>query len=93
MILYQYFPKPYEHSGGNLKVELDLFNYATKRNLKGATPADTSNLASKSDLASLKAEVHKIDVDKLKTAPADLSKLSNIVDNDVAKYCVWKISH
>ena len=88
MILYQYFPKPYEHSGGNLKVELDLFNYAIKRNLKGATPADTSNLASKSDLASLKAEVHKIDVDKLKTAPADLSKLSNIVDNDVAKNCV-----
>ena len=88
MILYQYFPKPYERSGGNLKVELDLFNYATKTNLKGATPSDTSNLASKSDLASLKAEVHKIDVDKLKIAPADLSKLSNIVDNDVAKNCV-----
>ena len=41
-------------------------------------------LAAKSDLASLKAELDKIDVDTLKTVPSDLRKLSNVVDN-VAK--------
>ena len=46
----KYFPKPYKHFGGNVKVELDLFNYATKADLKGATPNDISNLAKKSDL-------------------------------------------
>ena len=50
----QYFPKSYEHSGVNVKVELDVSNYATKTNLKGAASIDTSILASKRDLASLK---------------------------------------
>ena len=79
----EYFPKPYIHFQGNVKVELDLSNYATKAGLKGAVGADTSNLAAKADLVSLKAKVGKIDVDKPKTAPADLSKPSNVVD-DVA---------
>ena len=57
--------------------------------LKGAAGVDTSNLAAKSDLARLKAEVDKIDIEKLKTAHADLSKLSNVVNNDVViKNCV-----
>ena len=57
--------------------------------LKGAAGVDTSNLAAKSDLARLKAEVDKIDIGKLKTAHADLSKLSNVVNNDVViKNCV-----
>ena len=57
--------------------------------LKGAAGVDTSNLAAKSDLARLKAEVDKIDISKLKTAHADLSKLSNVVNNDVViKNCV-----
>ena len=43
----QYFPKPLERSDGNLKVELDLSNYATKADLKGATAVDTSNLLAK----------------------------------------------
>ena len=60
-------------------------NYATKTDLKNATGVDTSQLASKSDLASLKAEVDKIDVDKLKTVPVDLSKLSNVANNVVKK--------
>ena len=68
-----------------IKVELDLSNYSTKADLKGATGADTSILAAKSDLASLKAEVDKINIDKLKTVPGDLSKLSNLVDNVVKK--------
>ena len=47
----QYFPKPYEHSGGNVKIEFDLRNYATNTDLKGAAGVDTSNLALRSDLA------------------------------------------
>ena len=67
----QYFPKPYNGFGGNVKVELDLFNYATKTNLKGATGIDKSNLALQSNFAKLKSEVYKIDVEKLKTFPTD----------------------
>ena len=85
----KYFPGPYERYGGNVKVELDLSNYATKSDLKGPAGADTFNLATKPDLASLKAEVHKIDVYKLKTGPADLSKLSNVVNNDVVKKALF----
>ena len=82
----QCFLKLYERSGENIQVELGLSNYATKVDLKGGTGADTSNLVVKSDLASLKAEVNKIDIGKLKTAPADLSELSkNVVDNDVVQ--------
>ena len=60
----QYFPKPNECSGGNMKVELDLSNDATKADLEGATGVDTSKLAVKSDLASLEAQLDKLDVDK-----------------------------
>ena len=82
---YQY--KPFR---GNVKVELDLYNYATKADLRGATDFDTCNLAAKSDLASLKAKLDKIDIDKkLITAPAYLSKLSNVVDNDIIKNVVY----
>ena len=81
----QYFPEPYEHSGGNVKVELYLSNYATKTDLKEATGIDTFTLASKTDLASLKTKVDDLDKDKIKTVPADLSKLCNVMDNDVVK--------
>ena len=60
-------------------------NYATKADLKGGTGVDTSNLAAKIDLASLEVEVDKIDIDKLKTVTADLSKLSIVVNNDAVK--------
>ena len=53
--------------------------------MKNATGVDTSKLVVKSDLASLKTEIDKTDVDKLKTVPVDLSKLSNVVNNDVVK--------
>ena len=53
--------------------------------MKNATRVDTSKIADKSDLPSLKAEVHRIDVDKLKTVPADLSKLNNVVKNEAVK--------
>ena len=80
----QYFP-PYRSSGSNIKVELDLSNYATKTGLKNVTHVDVSSFASKTNLASLKTEVDKIDVDKLKTVPVHLAKLSNVVKNDVVK--------
>ena len=80
----QYFP-PYNNSSGNIKVELDLSNYATKKDIKDITHVDTSSYALKTNLAALKTEVDKIDTDKLKTVPDDLAKLSNVVKNDVVK--------
>ena len=80
----QYFPACTTHSE-NIKVELDLSNYATKSDLKNATHIDTSNLATKSNLFNLKTKVHKLDIDKLVPIPNDLAKLSNGVKNDVIK--------
>ena len=68
------FPEPYERSGGNVNIKIDLSSNETKTDLKNATGVDTSKLTVKSDLASLKTEVDKIDVDKLKTVPIDLNK-------------------
>ena len=79
-----YYP-PYKNSSNNIKVELDLTNYGTKDDIKNITHVDVSSFASKANLAALKTEVDKIDVDKLKTTPADLSKLSNVVKNYVVK--------
>ena len=79
-----YYP-PYKSSGQNVKVELDLANYATKTDLKNITHVDVTSYASKTNLAALKTEVDKIDIDKLKTTPVDLAKLSNVVQNDVVK--------
>ena len=80
----QYYP-PYKRSSNNIKVELDLTNYATKTDLKNITHTDVSSFASKTNLAALETEVDKIEADKLKTVPADLAKLSNVVNNDVVK--------
>ena len=85
----QYFPKPYERSDGNVKVELALSNYMKNADLKGATSADRFNLTAESDLASLNDEVDKVNIDKLKTVPADASKLNNVGDNDVVKKTVY----
>ena len=79
----QYFPKPYEPFGGDINVTIDLSDYATKDDIKNITHVDTSSFALKTNLATLKTEVDKLDVDKLPTV--DLSKLSNIVKNDVVK--------
>ena len=80
----QYYP-PYKSSSNNIKVELDLTNYATKNDLKNITHVDVSSFASKTNLTALKTEVDKIDVDTLKTTPIDLDRLSNLVKNDVVK--------
>ena len=79
-----YYP-PYKSSSNNVKVELDLTNYATKTDLKNITHADVSSFASKTNLAALKTEVDKIDIDKLKTAPTDLAKLTNAIENNEVK--------
>ena len=79
-----YYP-PYKSSSNNVKVELDLTNYATKTDLKNISHVDVSSFASKTNLAALKTEVDKIDVDKSKTALVDLAKLTNAIKNDVVK--------
>ena len=81
----QYFPKPYEPFGGDINVKVDLSNYATKTDLKNISHIDISSYALKSNLASLKTEVDKLDIDKLTSVPIDLAKLSNVVKNDVVK--------
>ena len=70
---------------GNIKVKLNLSNYAIKADLKYVTHVDVSSLDSKTNLARLKTEVDKLDIPKLSTVPADLAKLSNVVKNDVFK--------
>ena len=64
-------------------------NYATKTDIKNTSHVDTSNFALKTNLASLKTEVNKLDIGKLVPIPADLSKLSNVVKNDVVKKTVY----
>ena len=80
----QYYP-PYRTSRNNIKVVLDLSNYATKDDVKNITHVDVSSFASKTNLAALKTEVDKIDAAKLKTKPAHLAKLTNAVEHDVVK--------
>ena len=79
-----YYP-PYKGSSQNIKVELDLSNYATKKDINDITHVDVSGFGSKTNLAALKTEIHKIDPDKLKTTSADLAKLTNVVKNDAVK--------
>ena len=103
----KYFPKPYEPFPRDINVKVDLFNYATKANIKNITHVDTSGFALKTNLANLKNDVDKLDIDELKNLPnnlrslktkvdkldidklilvsVDLSKLSNVLKNDVVK--------
>ena len=85
----QYFPKPFRSFGRNINVKVDLSNYPTKTDLKNVTHVDTSNFALKTNLASLKTEADKLDIEKLATVLVDLSKLSDLVKNDVVKKAVY----
>ena len=67
--------------GANLKVELELTNYAAKEDLKNVTSVDVSSFSKKTDLANLKSDVDKIDSDKLKNVPSGLSSLNSKIDN------------
>ena len=84
----QYLPKPYEPFGGDINVTVDLSNYATKSDMKSISHVNTSSFALKFNLASLKREVDKLDIDKLVPLPIDLSKLRDVVKNDVVKKAV-----
>ena len=79
----QYFPKPFGSFGRNINVKVNLSNYVTKADIKNISHVDTSRFALKTNLANLKSEVDKLDIDKLKPVPTDLSKLKNVVKNDV----------
>ena len=107
MVPYPAIGGPYIAFGGDINVKVDLSNYATKKDIKNITHVDTSSFALKSNLANLKTEVDKFDIDKLKIlpnkasnlktkldkldidklvqVPVDLSKLNNVVNNDVVK--------
>ena len=79
----------YKNGTNNLEetlVKVDLSNYATKTDLKNAAGINTSKIAAKSDLVSLKAEVDKLDIDKLKSIPTNLSNLKSKLDKlDIGK--------
>ena len=76
----QYFPKPYEPFRGDINVKIDLSDYATKVDIKNIAHVDTSSFALKTNVANLKTEVDKLDIDKLKGLPNNLSILKAQVD-------------
>ena len=79
------FPKWFRSFGGKINVKVDLSNYATKTDLKNVTHVYTSSFALKTNLVSLETELGKLDIDKLAPVLVDLSKLSDVVKNDVVK--------
>ena len=86
----QHFPKPFNsHFGDSIKVKNDLSNYPTKTDIKNISHVDTSSFALKTNLANVKTEVDELDIDKLIPIPVDLSKLSDLVKNDVVKKAVY----
>ena len=81
----EYFPKS-NFLGVYVKVKLDLSNYAIKADLKNATGVYTWDFDKKTDLAKLKSNVDKLDIDKFKNVPTNLSNLKSKVDKlDVDK--------
>ena len=89
----QYFRKPYEPFGGGINVKADLSNYATKADIKNISHDDISNFALKTNLASLKTEVEKLDIDKWVPVPVDLSKLSDVVKKNVYDKLVTNVNN
>ena len=85
----QYFPKPYKSFEGNINVIFDFSNYETKTDTKNISYIDTSSFALKPNSASIKTELYKLDIDKLVPVPVDLSKLSDVVKNNVVKNTVY----
>ena len=73
------FAKSFESFRRNMNVKLDLWNYATKSDIKNFTHVDTSSFTLKTNLASLKFEIDKWDIKKLVPVPVDLCKLSDVV--------------
>ena len=71
---------------------VNLSNYATKTDIKNVTHVDSSSFVLKANLASLKTEINKLYIDKLAPVPVDLSKLSDVVKNDVVKKKLFMIN-
>ena len=84
-----YFPKSFRNFGRNINVKVELSNSATKTDLKNVTHVDTSGFALKTNLANLKTEADKLDIDKLVPVPVALSKLSDVVKNDLVEKTVY----
>ena len=84
--MIQYFPKPFR---GDINVKVDLSDYARRAGIKNISHVDTLSFMLKLNLPSLKTEVDKLDIDKLVPVPVNLSKLSDVVNNDVAKQIVY----
>ena len=76
----KYFPKPYEPLGGDINIKVDFSNYGTKTDIKNITHVDTSSFPLKTNLANLKTEVDKLDIDRLKSLPNKLSNLKTKVE-------------
>ena len=85
----QYFPKLYEPFGGDINVRVQLSYYVTKTDIKNILHVDNSSSALKSNLASLKTEVDKLDIEKFVPISINLSKLSHVVKNNVVKKTVY----
>ena len=85
----QYFPKPFRSFRRNINVKVDLSSQATKTDLKNVTHIDTSSFGLRTNLASLKTEVNKLDIGKLAPVPVDLNKLNDVVKNDDVKKAVY----
>ena len=86
----QYFPKTFNsHFDDSIKVKIDLSSYATKTDIKNISHVDTSSFALKTNLANLQTEFDKLDIDKLVPVPVDLSKINDVVKNDVVKKTVY----
>ena len=85
----QYLPKPHKPFSGDINIKVD---FATKTDFKNISHVDTLSFALKRNLANLKSDADKLDIDKLVTVPTDLSKLSNAVKNDVVKKDIYIIN-
>ena len=75
------YPEPHSHIRDNVRVALDLPNYATKKELDHATGVDTSNLAAKINFIALKAEVDKLGINKLVNVLTSLGNSKTKVDD------------
>ena len=87
--MIRYFPKPYKSFSGDINVNIDFLDYATKADIKNILYVYTLSFALKTNLASLKTKFDKLDIDKLVPVPIDLSKLSGVVKSDVVKKDVY----
>ena len=81
--------KPFRSFGENINVKVNVSNYATEADIKNISHVDTSSFAVKPNLANLKTEVDKVDIEKLVTVPIDLTKVSNAVKNEVVKKTMY----